>query len=148
MTPQIDASRRIVIERVYPELDCGRYAVKREVGDFLEVEADIFKDGHDAIAAAIVYRPEGDEKWSESRMRFVDNDRWGGSFPLAQNLRYHFSVIAWTDWFASWASDLRKKYDAGQDVTSELLEGSFLVESAVARAEGEDRRRLATLLAE
>jgi starch synthase (maltosyl-transferring) len=148
MTPLIDASRRIVIERVHPELDCGRYAVKREVGDFLEVEADIFKDGHDAIAAAIVFRPEGEEQWEESRMRFVDNDRWSGRFPLARNLRYHFSIIAWTDWFASWASDLRKKYDAGQDVSSELLEGSYLVEAAAARAKKEDRRRLSNLLTE
>ena len=81
MPPRIDASRRIIIEAVSPELDCGRYAVKREVGDHLEVSADIFKDGHDAIAASIRYRAENEKVWSESRMRFVDNDRWSGSIP-------------------------------------------------------------------
>src|SRR5688572_9081034 len=72
----IDASRRVVIEDVHPQLDCGRYAIKREVGDTVEVSADIFKEGHDAVAAAVRYRPEDEEAWRESRMRFVDNDRW------------------------------------------------------------------------
>ncbi len=146
MGTRIDASRRVVIERVRPELDCGRYAVKREVGDYLEVSADIFKDGHDAIAAAIRYRPEDEDAWSETRMRFVDNDRWSGSFPLARNARYEYTVVAWTDWFGSWSSDLGKKHDAGQDVSSELLEGAHLLAASVRRAQGDDARRLASYL--
>src|SRR5690606_1651226 len=142
MTVRIDTSRRIVIERVYPELDCGRYAAKREVGDRMEVWADIFKEGHDAIDAAIRYRHEGEESWREAPMRFIDNDRWGGSFPLERNCRYEYTIVAWTDWFGSWASDLRKKYDAGQDVSSELLEGAVLVEAAAERATGADRELL------
>jgi starch synthase (maltosyl-transferring) len=148
MSIPIDGSRRIVIERVYPQLDCGRYAVKREVGDSLEVSADIFKEGHDAIAAAISYRAEDEQEWRESRMRFVDNDRWGGRITLDRNLRYHFTIVAWTDWFGTWAADLRKKYDAGQEVGSELLEGVRLVETAATIARGEDQRRLSALLAE
>ncbi|HEX2093700.1 MAG TPA: maltotransferase domain-containing protein, partial [Longimicrobiaceae bacterium] len=70
MQPKIDASRKIVIEDVYPELDCGRYAVKREVGDAVEVYADIFKEGHDAIAAAVRYRTENETEWREAPMRF------------------------------------------------------------------------------
>src|SRR5688500_8910154 len=128
MTGRIDASRRVVIERVTPELDCGRYAVKREVGDVLEVQADIFKDGHDAIAAAVRFRGERDKQWRETPMHFVDNDRWGGQFKLELNQRYYYTVIAWTDWFGTWTSDLRKKYDAGQDVDSEMLEGVHAVE--------------------
>lgn len=145
MAVQIDASRRIIIERVSPELDCGRYAVKREVGDFLDVEADIFKEGHDAIAAAVRFRAEDETEWSESRMRYHDNDRWFGSIPLTRNLRYEYTIVAWTDWFGSWAAELRKKFDAGQDVSSELLEGAILVEAAIDRADGSDRRRLAIL---
>jgi starch synthase (maltosyl-transferring) len=142
------ATRRIVIERLSPELDCGRYAVKREVGDTLEVQADIFKEGHDAIAAAIRYRPEDEEDWRESRMHFVDNDRWAGRVRVDRNARHQYTVVAWTDWFGTWASDLRKKYDAGQDVASELLEGGILVEAAIRRAEGEDRSRVQALHAE
>src|SRR5690606_21664291 len=115
-----------VIERVQPELDCGRYAIKREVGDRVEVSADIFKDGHDTIAAAIVFRREDEEEWLEAPMLFVDNDRWSGSFIVERNCRYLYSVIAWTDWFATWSGDIRKKYDADQDVESELQEGALL----------------------
>ena len=148
MTVRIDASRRIVIERVQPELDCGRYAIKREVGDSVEVTADIFRDGHDAIAAAVVYRPENRKEWSEAPMRFVDNDRWAGTFTVDQNLRYQYTVIAWTDWFGTWTSDLRKKFDAGQDVTSELIEGAHAVERAAKRASGADKKQLQALLEE
>lgn len=148
MPPRIDASRRIVIEDVYPELDCGRYAVKREVGDVLEVWADIFKEGHDAIAAAIRYRTENEGEWHETRMRFVDNDRWFGSFRLEQNTRYLFTIVAWTDWFGTWAADTRKKYDAGQDVGSEILEGLQLIRAARERASGDDRERIDAFLRE
>ncbi|HEV2149470.1 MAG TPA: alpha-1,4-glucan--maltose-1-phosphate maltosyltransferase [Longimicrobiaceae bacterium] len=146
MPPRIDASRKIVIEDVYPELDCGRYAVKREVGDVVEVRADIFKEGHDAIAAAVRYRTERETEWREASMRFLDNDRWGGSFPVTENVRYLFTVVAWTDAFGTWASDTRKKYDAGQDVASELLEGEALIRAAAGRAEGTERERIESYL--
>jgi len=94
------------------------------------------------------YRPEDEDEWREVRMRFIDNDRWGGSVPLERNVRYLYTVVAWTDLFGSWAGDLRKKYNAGQDVASELLEGAKLVEGAVDRARGEDRSRLELLLHE
>jgi starch synthase (maltosyl-transferring) len=141
-----EAIRYIVIEAVTPELDCGRYAVKREVGDPLEVEADIFKEGHDAIAAAIRYRAEDEKEWREQRMHFADNDRWAGSIRLDRNARYLYTVIAWTDDFGSWRAELSKKVDAGQSVESELLEGRTLVEGAAARARGEDARRLTVFL--
>ncbi|HEV2132587.1 MAG TPA: maltotransferase domain-containing protein, partial [Longimicrobiaceae bacterium] len=144
----INASRRIVIEDVYPELDCGRYAVKREVGDVLEVFADIFKEGHDALAAAVRWHREGEEEWREERMRFVNNDRWSGSFRLEENTRYYFTVVAWTDVFGSWRAELEKKFNAGQDVGSELLEGIEIIGRAVDRAEGADRERIQALLAE
>ncbi|CAN5823653.1 alpha-1,4-glucan--maltose-1-phosphate maltosyltransferase [soil metagenome] len=144
----INASRRIVIEDVYPELDCGRYAVKREVGDVLEVYADIFKEGHDALAAAVRWHREGEEEWREERMRFINNDRWGGSFALEENTRYLFTVVAWTDVFGSWRAELEKKFNAGQDVGSELLEGIEIVSRAVERSEGADRERIQALLSE
>ena len=146
MAPRIDASRKIVIEDISPQLDCGRYAVKREVGDTLEVSADIFKEGHDAIAAAVLYRAEDSTHWHEARMHFVENDRWAGSVQLERNTRYYYTVAAWTDWFGSWREELRKKFDAGQDVASELLEGANIVRRSVDQAAGEDRQRLRQML--
>jgi starch synthase (maltosyl-transferring) len=148
MPEKIDASRKVVIENVEPELDCGRYAVKREVGDTVEVRADIFKEGHDAIAAAVRYRPEDEEEWRESRMAFWDNDRWIGAFTVDRNCRWLFTVVAWTDRFGTWQSELRKKYDAGQNVVLELFEGAQLVASAAATAPEEVATRMRWFLVE
>jgi len=142
----LDARRYIVIEDVSPELDCGRFAVKREVGDSLTVEADIFKEGHDAIAAAIRYRAEDEREWREKRMQFVENDRWAGTIQLDRNVRYHYTIIAWTDDFGSWRAELSKKAGAGQDVSSELLEGRSIVEGAAERAKGADQKTIRAAL--
>jgi starch synthase (maltosyl-transferring) len=130
----VKAARRIVIESVYPELEDGRYPVKREVGDRLEVWADIVRDGHDVIAAVVKYRRIQDRQWRETPMRHFDDDRWTGSFPLDENTRYVYTIEAWADAFGSWRYDLDKRVGAGQDVTSELLEVARLVRAAAARA--------------
>ncbi len=114
---------RVVIEAVTPELDGGRSAVKRIVGEDLTVEADIFSDGHEIIAAAIHSRVVGTTEWREDPMVFVDNDRWAGRFPLERNARYEFTLVAWRDPFASWMRDTIKKRDAGVDVRLETIEG-------------------------
>jgi starch synthase (maltosyl-transferring) len=138
---------RILIEDVYPELDCGLYPVKRVVGDRLDVWADIFRDGHDAIAASVLYRPERSDEWAEAPMRFDDNDRWVGSVPLVATGRMRYTIEAWTDAFASWRADAIKKRDAGQSLALELVEGRALVAATVARAGGEDARLLGSLFA-
>src|SRR3954471_22308680 len=76
--------RSVAIENVTPELDSGRYAVKREVGETFVVEADLFKEGHDLIAARVAYLPPGETTWRITPMTLVDNDRWRGSFELAE----------------------------------------------------------------
>ncbi|HEX8673030.1 MAG TPA: maltotransferase domain-containing protein, partial [Longimicrobium sp.] len=148
MKGQIEASRKVVIEEVTPQLDCGRYAIKREVGDTIEVRADIFKEGHDAISAAIWYRPEDEEEWREAPMKFWDNDRWTGSFTPDRNCRWYYTVVAWTDFFGTWQSDLRKKYDAGQEVVLELFEGAEIVARTAAAAPEGERETILEHLAE
>ncbi len=139
-------SRPILIQAVWPEIDCGRYPVKREVGDALEVSADIFTDGHDRLAAALLYREAHAVRWQEAPMRPLDNDRWAGSAPLRRNTRYRYTIEAWADRFETWRDELAKKIDAGQAVAVELLEGRHLVEEALARVEAEDRERLRRIL--
>lgn len=139
---------RILIEDVYPELDCGRYPVKRIVGDRLDVWADIFRDGHDVIAASVLYRAERSDNWFEAPMRFFDNDRWVGSVPLTENERYRYTIEAWTDVFASWRADAIKKRDAGQSIALELQEGRALVAATAPRVRGEDERLLRSLFAD
>jgi starch synthase (maltosyl-transferring) len=132
----------IIIEQVRPELACGRYPIKREQGDLLEVSADIFKDGHDAIAAVLRYRRRTDDDWLEAEMRYVDNDRWAASVLLADNTRYVYTIEAFPDRFATWRDELEKKTAAGLDVGLELREGRALIDEARDRAGVEDRTLL------
>jgi len=135
--------RTVVIENVAPTVDAGRYPIKREVGDSLEVSADIFKEGHETLVAFLKYRRVDQTAWREAPMRFVDNDRWAGAFVLEDNARYLYTIEALPDAFRSWLADLDKRVAAGQDVASELREGAALVEAAAGRAPGDDARRLA-----
>src|SRR5215831_6412878 len=136
-----------VIENLRPLVDGGRYPGKRIVGDDLAVEADVFKDGHDVVAAALKWRRVGDPNWHESAMSFVDNDRWRGVCSFYEIGVYEYTVEAWTDAFRSWREEFRKKFEAGiKDLTAEALEGAELIESASNRAHvAEDSERLQEL---
>jgi starch synthase (maltosyl-transferring) len=121
----------LAIECVSPELDGGRFPVKRIVGDTVIVSADIFKEGHDQLGAQVVFMGPGDSTWSVSPLRYeYDADRWFGEFAVDRVGTWMFTVQAWTDTFATWRSALKKKVDAGQDVSLELREGAVLVHAA------------------
>ena len=136
-----------VIENLRPLVDGGRYPVKRIVGDDLAVEADIFKDGHDVVAAALKWRAVGEKRWHETPMSFVDNDRWRGVCTLYEIGVHEYTVEAWTDSFRSWRDEFRKKFEAGiRNLSTEALEGAKLVEEASDRAQvAEDALRLREL---
>jgi starch synthase (maltosyl-transferring) len=137
-----EGRRRAVVERVTPQVEGGRYPAKRVAGEDVEVEADVFADGHDQLAAVLRYRREEDREWSETPMRHVENDRWRGSFVVPATGRYRYEVRAWIDRFGTWRGALAKKAEAGQDVRVELMAGVDLVTKAQARAHGPERRRL------
>lgn len=141
-----DGWATIIIERLQPEIDGGRHPIKREVGDRLEVSADIFKEGHDVLEALLRYRTVREKTWREVPMRHVDNDRWAGWCDLTENIPYVYTIGAYVNTFASWCEEVTKKHAAGEQVQSELLEGQALVEKAAKRASAEDRKRLDDLL--
>jgi len=89
-----------VIENLQPLIDGGRYPIKRVVGEDVTVEVDVFKDGHDIVAAALKWRVVGQSLWHETAMKHVENDRWRGVFSLYENATYEYTVEAWTDTFA------------------------------------------------
>jgi starch synthase (maltosyl-transferring) len=134
----------VVIENLQPLIDGGRYPIKRIVGEDLVVEADIFKDGHDVVAAILKWRVLGKRAWRETQMNFVDNDRWRGICTLYDEDMHEYTVEAWTDTFRSWQAEFAKKFEAGiSDLLSEALEGAALVEAAARRARDRaDRKRL------
>lgn len=128
--------RRVVVEGVHPQVDCGRFPIKRIVGDAVVVSADIHADGHDRLAAVLLSRRTGEEAWHETAMVPLGNDRWRAQFTVESVGRYQYTIEGWVDRFSTWREELSKKFDAGQDVSSELLEGAALVRAAI----GQDGR--------
>src|SRR2546426_4611647 len=134
----------VVIDSLQPLLDGGQYPIKRIVGEDLVVQADIFKDGHDVVAAVLKWRVVGKRACRETPMSFVDNDRWRGVCTLYDEAIHEYTVEAWTDTFRSWQSEFEKKFEAGvSDLRSEATEGAAIVEAAAKRARNRaDRERL------
>jgi len=144
--------RRVVIERVWPEIDAGRFPIKRTVGEHVTVSADVFADGHGLLAGVLKYRhlpgPKGPglptresttvgrvlsdpPTWQEVSLIGRDNDRWNATFTVTELGEYEYTIEAWVDRFGSWLKELLAKVDAEQDVSSELLEGAELIQAAV-----------------
>lgn len=128
----------VVIENVAPRIDGGAFPVKRVVGEPIEISADIFKEGHDVLAAVVRWRyvepKETATDWEELPLSAKGNDRFTASLTPTKLGRLVFTVEAWPDVYATWASELKRKVDAGQDVKSELLEGAALLRGAAERA--------------
>ena len=134
---------RVVIENVRPEIDGGRFPIKRVVGERVVVTADIFADGHDAVSAALLFTRVGDTQWIETPMILEVNDRWHGTFTVLEVGQYAYTLQAWIDHFESWRSGFIKKVDAGQDVSVDILIGARLVEQAARRAVNDSAKQLA-----
>lgn len=133
----------VVIEGVAPQVDNGRHAAKRVVGDVCYVGADIYKDGHDLLAARILVRQPGQRRRRAVPMTYdYDTDRWHASFALDRIGSWSFRVEAWPDVFATWRSALRKKVDAGLDVSLELFEGAEIAAAAANHTSGRRQARL------
>jgi starch synthase (maltosyl-transferring) len=136
MATQNPQPPRLVVERVSPQIDCGRYPIKRVVGDTVEVQADIYKDGHDLIEARVLYRRAGERRWREVPMHYDFNaDRWSGRFQVDAIGRWQYAVEAWPDRFGTWQDHLKKRVDAGQDISVEILEGADLIEKSLERVQ-------------
>src|SRR5687767_157497 len=133
---EVEGRQRVIIERVEPEIDGGRFPIKRTVGEKVVVEADIFADGHDVLSAVVRF---GDK---EIPMKPLVNDRWRGEFVVQELGAHCFSIEAWVNHFETWWRGLEKKVKAGMDVSSELLEGAKMLEAAAARAPKLEAREL------
>ena len=132
----------MAIEAVTPEIDSGRFPIKRTVGEKVTVEADVFADGHDALSCVIRYRHLSSQEWTEVPMVPTVNDRWRAAFPVSELGQYVYTVEGWIDRFETWSRQFAKRVEAGQDVTLELEVAARMVESAAVRARGADAERL------
>jgi starch synthase (maltosyl-transferring) len=130
--------KRVVIESITPEVDGGRFPAKRTVGDQIAVEADVFADGHDAVAASLLANRVGSKDWIEIRMRPLVNDRWTAAFRVSDLGHYRFKVQGWVDRFETWRRDLLKRIQADTDTELDYRIGAELVEETAQRATGAD----------
>ena len=133
---------RVIIENITPQIDCGRFPIKRVVGESVVVQADVFTDGHDAVTAVLLYRPERSPEWHNTPMTPLGNDRFEARFAVQQVGRYEFTVMAYVDHIETWRRDLTKKLNAGQDIEIDLMRGALLANTLSGRAADLDSRRL------
>jgi len=136
--------QRVVIDRVRPEVDGGRFPIKRSVGEKVKVRADIITDGHDALSGLLLYRHASSHRWSAVPLQGFPNDKWKASFKVLELGRYVYTVCAWLDRFKSWQKDLAKRVEAGQDVAMDLLVGADLIQEARRRSSGDQAAWMAT----
>jgi starch synthase (maltosyl-transferring) len=129
-----DGRRRVVIEHVEPEIECGEFPIKRTPDETVSVEADIFADGHDTVNAILLYRHEQDKQWQEVPLVPMGNDRWQAEFKVSMIGIYRYTLEAWIDHFKTWRENLQKKYFVGQDIAVELQIGMEYIHGAAKNA--------------
>ena len=140
---QVDGRQRVVIEGVYPEIDCGQFPIKRVTGQSVVVEADVFADGHDSISCQVLYRSDTERDWRAQSMRLLENGRWHAEFQVTKLGQYRYTLEGWIDPFKTWRHDLMKRVKVPQDLRIDFLIGADLLEDAAGRASGADSLRLA-----
>jgi starch synthase (maltosyl-transferring) len=135
---------RVVVEGVRPEIDCGAFPAKRIVGDIVSVEADVFTDGHDLVAAEILYRQSGEEVWRRSPMKPVGNDHWRGDFLVSEIGKYYYTVEGWIDRFETWRDAMSRRVGSEPEdgLRTEYRIGADLIDAAARLASPEDSARL------
>jgi len=138
----VDGRRRVVIENLKPEIDGGRFPIKRVMGEKVVVMADIFADGHDSISARLLYKGIKEDGWKEAPMKLIENERGRGEFIVEKVGMVRYTVEGWIDHFKTWQRDLKKKFDANQNLKVDLLIGAGYVEEAAERSSKEHRKKL------
>jgi starch synthase (maltosyl-transferring) len=125
----------VLIENLSPMIMEGNFAIKRIVGEQIDVEATIYKEGHETIRAMLQWRSMGDSRWQERPMLSLGNDRWRASFQALTLGLMEYTIEAWGDPFESWRTEVIKKLEAGiTDLALEALEGAVLVRQTATRS--------------
>lgn len=114
-----EGRKRVIIEEIQPQVDCGRYPARRIIGDRVDMSAAIFSDGHDHVSAQLLYKHEEDSDWQVAPLTPLPNDLWSGSFLVDRLGSWRFTIRGWVDHFDTWCADLRKRL-AAQVVPEEV----------------------------
>ncbi|UMB61264.1 alpha-1,4-glucan--maltose-1-phosphate maltosyltransferase [Lutibacter sp. A80] len=138
--------RRVLIENITPQLNNGDFQIKRVVNEVVNVNADVLADGHDIIAAGVLYKHEKSKKWSEIRMQPRDNNNWCASFTVDKQGVFAYKIIGWVDYALNWQHGIHRKIDDHQIVHSELLEGLDFLKKCEKKATVSEKKYLKKLI--
>lgn len=133
-----EGRKRVIIENVFPEIDGGKYPLKRVPGEKIDVKAFVISDGHDHLTVSLCWRHESENNWNQKEMKLLYNDEWTGDFRVEKRGTYFYTVKAWVDHFKTWRAGINKKLAAKVDVTVDLIIGMNMLEHASLRATGAD----------
>jgi starch synthase (maltosyl-transferring) len=133
---------RITIDAIRPTTPSGDFPAKAVVGERVTVSADIFRDGHDLLAARVRWRRVGRSRWREAPMRSLVNDRWEATISADEVGRHEFVIDAWRDRFATWRHDIEIKAATGDELELELEEGARILSDLADRVNARDAKRI------
>jgi starch synthase (maltosyl-transferring) len=131
--------KRVVIDYVSPQVNGGEFFIKRVVNEIVNVDANVLVDGHDIIAASVLFKHEKAKKWDEARMHEVGNDEWKASFSVQKQGFYSYKVQGWVDYALNWQHGIERKIQDNQHVKSELLEGVLYLEPLLHKVTKEEK---------
>ncbi|MDQ1519005.1 MAG: hypothetical protein QOI55_78, partial [Actinomycetota bacterium] len=137
--------RRVAVEHVTPDVDCGQFAAKRVTGDVVTVDADVFGDGHNIVAAVVEYRHTEEPEWRAAPMTSLGNDRYRATFSVDRLGEHRFRIIGWIDELATWEQGFIRKVEAQQDVAFDREEGAQHLEAVAKRAGERDAETFANV---
>ena len=145
------AAPAAVVEDVAPQVDGGRFAIKRVVGEEIEVTAACFAHGHEQVACAVRCRPAGEPHWREIPMTPLGNDRWRARFTVDRAGPWEYVVLCWVDHLRVWHDDFVRRVEP-EDIRLAARTGAELLAHCIELAKAPGRERLvraaATLRAE
>ena len=137
--------KRVVIDYVSPQLNCGDFFIKRVVNEIVNVDAHVLVDGHDIIGASVIYKHENERVSREARMYHTANDEWKSSFVVEKQGIYTYKVEGWVDYALNWQHGITRKIEDNQKVTSELLEGVEYLKTVAKNATDIEKKYLKQL---
>ena len=129
------------IENVTPQVDGGRFAIKRAAGEEIVVTADCYAHGHERVACEVRYRGPGDTQWKRVAMEALGNDRWSARFTVDRIGAWQYGIVCWVDHLAGWRDGFLRRVDA-DDLRVAALTGAELAAESVANADGPAREQL------
>ncbi len=113
---------RVLLSNLKPQVDNGRFAVKRVEGEKLKVEVCLVADGHDVVAGALAFRQMG-QKWQFVNLAHLGNDLYSAEISLPKKGNYEYKIQGWLDYALTWLHGLEKKYEDGQNVAVHMTDG-------------------------